>query len=325
MTPAQKYENDKLDIDALTAVDVALDDTIPVSDTSDSNKAKKLAISRLLNMCFPAQGRLTLVSGDPCPTTNQTAKTNLYYTPHIGNHISLFDGTRWILYSFSELTLDLTGYTASKPYDIWIYSNSGTPTLDSTIWTSDSARATALTLQDGLYVKDGDTTRRYLGTIRITGTAGQCEDSFNNRFVWNYYNRIKRIGMCGNTTNSWTYAVSTGRECNGGTGALRFTFVVGVSEIIIEMESSMYMVTGTGNNGYGGTFGSAEGQYYAQCANASNIVYYGLIGPKCCFYPAPGVHYLYSWEYRVSGTITNYGYSTTTATGYCGAPFEWEG
>jgi hypothetical protein len=325
MTPAQKYENDSLDINALTAIDRALDDNISIADTSDANKAKKLAVSRLLNMCFPAQGRLTLASGDPCPTANQTAKTTLYYTPYIGNHISLHDGNRWVLHTFSELSLNISAYTASKPYDIWIYSNAGTPTLDSTVWTSDTARATGLALTDGVYRKDGSSLYRYLGTIRITGTTGQCEDSYNNRFVWNYYNRIKRIGMTGNTSTYWTYTVAAGRECNAGTGSLRFTYVVGVPEIVIQMETSLYMGSGAGNAGYGGTFGSSQGQYYTESANANNVVYFGLYGPMCVHYPVIGVQYLYPWEYCISGTITNYGYGSSSAPGYCGSSHEWEG
>jgi hypothetical protein len=275
-------------------------------------------------MTFPAQGRLTLESGVGCSTTNQTAKTDLYYTPHIGNHLSIYDGTRWVLHTFSELTLSLANYTASKPYDIWVYSNSGTPTLDSTVWTSDTVRATALAFQDGLYVKSGDATRRYLGTIRITSTTGQCEDSFNNRFVWNYYNRVNRVGMCGNSTASWTYGSAGGRECNGGTGSLRFTFVVGVSEITMEMETSLYMTAASGVAGYGGITGSSQGQYYGLVGNG-NIAYYGLYGPMCAHYPAVGVQYLYSWESYNTGTFTNYGSSTATYPGLCGSCFEIEG
>ncbi len=138
------------------------------------------------------QGRLTLTSGTPVTTSDVTAAGTLYFTPYKGNQIGLYDGSGWDLYAFSELSLALTGYTADKNYDIWAYDNSGTVTLDSTVWTDDTTRATALTTQDGVYVKSGATTRRYLGTIRITGTTGQTEDSLTKRFVWNYYNRVGR-------------------------------------------------------------------------------------------------------------------------------------
>ena len=37
-------------------------------------------------------GRLTLESGVPVPSTDQTAKTTIYYTPYIHNSIQLWDG-----------------------------------------------------------------------------------------------------------------------------------------------------------------------------------------------------------------------------------------
>jgi len=318
MTPGQKYENDKLDIDYLTASDIDLGDSIPVADTSDSNLAKKLQLSRLLNMTFPAQGRLTLESGVPCSSSNQTAKTTLYYTPYLGNWISIYDGTRWVLHSFSELSLNISTYTASKPYDIWIYSNSGSATLDSTIWTNDTTRATSLALQDGIYVKSGDSTRRYLGTIRITGTTGQCEDSMNNRFVWNYYNRIKRIGMCCNTTYSWTYATSAWRECNGGTGSLRFYFVIGVKEVLIQLEQSCNYQSASAAAGYVGVVDSTGQAWYQGYYSGSYYPLYGRYG-TCAFHPEIGVSSIYPREYSNSATaMTLYGTGSTTSVNYVG-------
>ena len=64
--------------------------------------------------------------------------------------------------------------------------------MASTVWTNDSTRATALTTQDGVLVKTGATDYRYIGTIRINGTGGQCEDTEIFRGVWNFYNRTIR-------------------------------------------------------------------------------------------------------------------------------------
>ena len=90
------------------------------------------------------QGRLTLESGVPVSTTDQADKVTLYYTPYVGNKISLYDGvSAWSTVTFAELSLDISAYTASKPYDIWIYNNAGTATLDSTVWTNATTRATA--------------------------------------------------------------------------------------------------------------------------------------------------------------------------------------
>ena len=141
---------------------------------------------------YPCDGRLTLETGVPVSTTDQANKTTLYFTPYAGNQVGLYDGSSaWTTLSFAELSLNITAFTASKPYDIWIYNNAGTAALDSTVWTSTTARATALALQDGVLVKSGATTRRYLGTIYMD-SASKCQDTFKLRYVWNYYNRVTK-------------------------------------------------------------------------------------------------------------------------------------
>jgi len=151
----------------------------------------------------PAEGRLTLESGIPVSSTDQADKTTLYYTPYVGETIALYDGSSaWSLVTFAELSLDISGFTASKLYDIFCYSNSGAATLEGLVWTDDSTRATALTFQDGVLVKTGATTRRYLGTIYMQADQ-KCDDTVANRGVWNMYNRVPRnlsaINLSGNT------------------------------------------------------------------------------------------------------------------------------
>lgn len=175
-------------------------------------------------------GRLTLASGTPVTTTDQTAKTTLYFTPYTGNRISLYDGTRWVPYVFSELSYDLTGLAANKNYDAFVYDSAGTIYLDIVAWTNDSTRATALTTQDGVYVKTGDATWRYVGTWRATGTTGQCEDSVTSRFVWNMYNRVRRyLFRFENTTHN--YAGNAYRAWNGDTTQF-LAFVVGLDDVV---------------------------------------------------------------------------------------------
>ena len=175
-------------------------------------------------------GRLTLESGVAVSTTDQTSKTTLYYTPYNGNYISLYDGTDWKLYAFSELSLSLSGYAANTNFDIFAYNNAGVVTLESLSWTNDTTRATSLTTQDGVYVKSGATTRRYIGTIRTTGTTGQCEDSTDRRFVWNYYNQEIRI-ISGGVTGSHSYFLNNWRAYGSNTtlGQARVDFVIGLT------------------------------------------------------------------------------------------------
>ena len=74
---------------------------------------------------FLPGGRLTLESGVPVSTTDQTAKTSVYYTPYLHNLISLWDGTNWVPTEFSETTLALGTLTSGLPYDVFGYLSAG--------------------------------------------------------------------------------------------------------------------------------------------------------------------------------------------------------
>ena len=172
-------------------------------------------------------GRLTLESGVPVSATDQTAKTNIYYTPFVNNVVPLWDGYKWRPIEFSETTLALGTLTSGKPYDVFGYISGGALALEALAWTSDTARATAVTLQDGRYCKSGDKTRLLLGTFYTTSTT-TTEDSVGNRNVANVYNKVGRQ-VRANSTASHTYTTTSYREWNGGTSVNRGNFVISVN------------------------------------------------------------------------------------------------
>lgn len=212
---------------------------VDVSDTTDdaAGSSRKSVLNRLLAVLNPSicQGRLTLESGVAVSTSDQTSKTNVYFTPFNGNRLGVYDGTRWKIYAFSELTLALGTLTSGLNYDVFVYDNAGTLTLEATAWTNDTTRATALTTQDGIYVKNGATTRRYLGTFRTTSTT-TTEDSLTKRFLWNLYNQTFRQLLVTEATTSWTYTTATWRSANNST-TNRVEVVCGLAtpiEIIVQ-------------------------------------------------------------------------------------------
>lgn len=220
-------------VTSLTEVSVvALDDVFYVVDSSDTTddaagSSRRIPGNRLFGfMNQVCQGRLTLESGVPVSTSDQTAKTNLYFTPCDGNKIALYDGTRWKLYSFSELTLALGTLTSGKNYDVFVYDNAGTLTQElSAAWTNDTTRADALTLQDGVYVKSVATTRRYVGTFRTTSTT-TTELSFGGVttqvgakiFLWNMYNQVDVRCQVHTETANYTYSTSDYRQTEAAAG-----------------------------------------------------------------------------------------------------------
>lgn len=166
-----------------------------------------------LSIC---DGRLTLTSGTAVTTSDVTGATSVYFTPYDGNRIALFDGNKWKVYPFTERSLALGTLTSGLPYDVFIYDNSGTLTLEFTAWTNTSTRATALALQDGVQVKTGALTRRWLGSFQTTSTT-TTEDSFQKRLVHNRYNKRPRPLRRQEGTSSWTYTSATIRQANGST------------------------------------------------------------------------------------------------------------
>lgn len=172
--------------------------------------------------------RLTLTTATPVTTSDVTGATTIYCTPYKGNRIALYDGTNWNIRTSAEVSLALGTLTSGIPYDVFCYDNAGTPTLEFLAWTNTTTRATGLTYQDGVLVKSGTATRRYLGTFMTTSTT-QTEDSLAKRFLWNYYNRCSRPMRRYESTASWTYTTATWRQANNS-AANQLAFVVGVAE-----------------------------------------------------------------------------------------------
>jgi hypothetical protein len=193
------------------------------------------------------QGRLSLTSGTPVTTADVSAATNAYWNPYQGYEIGLYDGAAWNARTFSPITISLAGLTAATPYDIFAYDNSGVVTIEApTAWTNATTRATALTTQDGVYVKSGALTRRYLGTIYINASGGQTDDTAVKRYVWNYYHRVPRRLLRQETNNTWTYTTATIRQANAA-AANQVEFVIGVAEDSVECRLQARVANSTAN------------------------------------------------------------------------------
>lgn len=178
-------------------------------------------------------GRLTLVSGNAIPTTDQLAKGTLYYTSVNNNgtitsdpfQIVINNGSLLRLYTSAEISLSLT-LTSGNNYDVFIYDNAGVLTLElSAAWTNNTTRADALTVANGQIVKSGATTRRWIGTIRASATnqtadsqGGTTTQVGGTRFVWNAYNAVPRGLSVIDTTDNWSYTTDTIRQANGASG-----------------------------------------------------------------------------------------------------------
>ena len=256
--------------------------------------------------------RLTAVSGTPVPVTDQLAVGTIYLTPFRGNQIGLYNGTAWAVATFAEISLSIAGLAANTNYDIFVYDNVGTITLEAVAWTDNLTRTVALTTQDGIHVKSGDATRRYAGTIRTTATAGQTEDSSGGantiarRLIWNACNRVDRTFLVNEIAVSWAYTTSTWRRMNNNAN-IKCEFVTGLEEDavnaygVFSMQSNATPVAGVGIDWLAGSptnvlysFGAAGGAFGTVVIPVNNLV-------------APGFHDISALEKGNSGA-TFYGF-----------------
>ena len=261
-------------------------------------------IERLLQGITPG-GRLTLESGVPVSTTDQSAKTTIYYTPFVHNTILLWDGADWVPTTFTETSLALGTLTSALPYDVFGYLSSGALVLESLAWTNGTTRATAVTLQDGRYCKSGDKTRLLLGTFYTTSTTATA-DSELTRYVSNVYNRVlKRLISPITSTYSHTYTTATWREWNNGTGVTRPQWVSAMAAdiatfgFVANMSAAAAQINGYLNVQVDGTDGTAR-------LSATNFLDYGQNVVVTANLPstqiAAGKHCVALIEYGNSGT-----------------------
>lgn len=209
-------------------------------------------LATALGLLFDSQGmtpggRLTLSTGVAIPTTDQSGKTTVYYTPHVHDRIKLYDGTRWKWYTFTEMSQATTDATKSpaavatnKNYDVFVWDDGGTVRATrGPAWSSDSARGTGAATTEleffgGRWVNkyaitNGPAARRglYVGSIH-SDASSQINDTIALRHVWNTYNRVDRTMLALDGT-SYNYAVFAWRQANASSSN-QLDYIVGLQE-----------------------------------------------------------------------------------------------
>jgi hypothetical protein len=307
-------------LNGLADTEPALGDVLPLYDASASAN-RSAVVERVLGLARIAPGgRLTLTSGTPVTTADVTGATTLYYTPYLHDLVALWDGTRWVIVQFAEASLALGTMTSGLPYDIFGYLSSGALALEKLAWTNGTTRATAVTIQDGRYCKNGDKTRLYLGTIYSSSTT-TTEDSETKRFVWNAYHRTQKL-LNIQSASSHTYNSSTWRSWNAD-DSLRVQFIRGIS-----VESMLITINASIE---GAAAGTNAGQVAAgvdinnnQSTNAVRLttsgttprIQAGILGAVSTSSLGPGYHFIQAVQSNPSGTCT-YALVQLTAHHWC--------
>lgn len=157
--------------------------------------------------------RLTLESGVAVPVGDVTG-TQLRVAPHTSATIALYDGSAWVARTADPLPT-ATSAAANANQHVFAYWNATQVALELVPW--NGTPDAQIALQDGVQVKAGDPTRRYIGAV-ASDASGVFSDSQQKRLVWNRDNQVPRpISVLG--SGGWFYNNANGvwREAAGGT------------------------------------------------------------------------------------------------------------
>lgn len=269
-------------------------------------------------------GRLTTESDVPISTSNRTSISTLYFTPYINNFVSLYDGTNWVPYTFSQLSLAVGTKTSGGIYDVFVYLSNGVPTLFfGPAWTSGTDRGTGagttqITYQNGRLVNGvnlsgGPNASRglYVGSFCMVNTT-TTEDSQTKRYVYNYHNQVARYCEDSDATNHTHNSgpMANARPWNNTAGTIKIDFLMGfTTQMVVSFES-----TWTGQYVGLGLDSTSTMSYIM--LNGSNGVYPFCMCNAIPLQPLLGKHYLELLELNLTA-------SPTSMTWYSAAMRGW--
>lgn len=266
-----------------------------------------------------AGGRLSLDSATA--VKDVASSTTIYYLPYQGRGVALWNSSlqSWRILSIPDAGTSVAIGTladGTKPYDIFAFDNSGSVAIEvGPVWTSTSARATAITIQDGTLCKAGDKTRRYLGTFMPISTTATQDDN-SRRYLFNFYNRVPRKMLAVDSTSSWTYTTATWRAANASTtdGVGRFSFVIGWQDAAVAAynlsiaSNSVGFIAGGIGIGLDSTSAPSDDCRFGGINTINGVVIASYRG-----FPVVGQHFLSRLEWSTaSGTTTWQGTSAVT-------------
>jgi len=216
------------------------------------NKINNININSKNHIC---NGRLSINSDNPLA---EGSSDSLYFVPYNGNLISLYNGSSWEIVSF-DTTLVKTVFTLYPPqapvdpantvFDIFAYLNNGSVSFESVNWSTNTSRINPLNKKDGVYVKSGDNTRRYIGSVMPISYGGypptggnKFNNTINHRYIYNYYNRIpflskyslSRTWTC--NSNAWRQLLNT---YIGFLSSITINILCGIQDDIISPKVSV--------------------------------------------------------------------------------------
>lgn len=280
---------------------------------------------------LPPQGRLTVASGVSVLTSAVSAAATVYFTPHIGRYVPLYDGTNTQMVDYlgelsqalSDTTKSPAAAAANKNYDMFVWLDGATPRLSrGPAWGSDTSPGTGAgtsetELVNGFLVNkvaitNGPAARRglYVGTIRTNGSSlidwslGDIATGGApaNLTVWNAYNQVEQVVNIRDQAASWSYN-GAGRGMNNSAGH-RINLVAGRGAGPIDATLMCRIIPAGGNFGVvcinldGGIQAAQSVRGLATVDSVALARFSGQVGQ--------GFHYMQAVEYTGGAAATFY-------------------
>jgi hypothetical protein len=321
-----------------------------VDNTADASKPVSTAQAAADDLRLPMpQGRLTLTTGSPVMSSNVAAAATIYYTPYIGDKIPIYDGAKFVPFTFTELSNATAQSSTGKAgpaavannsnYDLFVWNDAGTLRLTrGPLWTSDTARGTGAGTSElqrvlGIWTNKvaitngpGANLGTYVGTVRSNGTAtidwhtggvgaGGTPATLN---VWNAYHRVVVTpAIFDSNAAADVYNSATWKAYYGSNGH-RISFVRGLDEdgVTATFTSGIIGTSAAGRIGIGlnATNAIAAGSSAGYVANGAT----GVTSSSYSGLPGIGFNYLQALE-------TCYSAANVSFVAILGAAGEYDG
>jgi len=277
-------------------------------------------------------------------TSDAVGATSVYYTPYQGNIVPIYNGANIDSYSFSQLTMALSGTNqlSGMVYDLFIFLYSGVVVIGAgPAWSSTTSRGTGsgttqLAMVDGLWTNaylmtltNGTTTysniavgkATYVGSVYMTANgqttmqfepAGAGGGTNNVLGLYNAYNRVLTSSRSIDATADWLCTTTVFQAANSSNNN-RINWLDGLQQsfVFAEYQVQASCTTSGGTNvayvaiGLDSTT-SAQSSVFGDTVAATMS-----IRAASDILPQLGFHYVQALEMGPGGAGTYY-FGTTT-------------
>lgn len=171
-----------------------------------------------------------------------TGGHQLYLVPYTSNMISLYDGSAWTSRAATDRVQSQGTYSANTFYNIFAHWDGSNVGLE--LVAEPYPHSPILDMQDGVQVKWGDPSRRYVGVAR-TDSVGHFVDSRRRRLIWNRHNQVARYFEVQHNT-TWSFSGTNSWRPISGNPANGLVEVVAGTIGIANYGSTTISISATG-------------------------------------------------------------------------------